>query len=172
MSEVNLYIFITAHGPRKQDGAFAWVLELIRQNGDPDPRTLSGVGVRQMATDRQLVLEAITQALSRMSKPCEVTVILDPAYLAETIPTPWEQGWVDRWEANGWKTAQGQDVKNADLWKSALAVLRNHHAVFTKIRGYNTYKNWALTEIDRALQNNSGVSDDPGSKDKVYKAWR
>ena len=165
MIPVNLYVFISAHGPRKQDGAYGWVLEYIRANGEPDSRTLHGIGIRQQTVDRALVLEAITEALGRLSKPCDVTIFLDPAYLAETIPTPWEQGWVDRWEANGWLTAQGQEVKNADLWKNALAVLRNNHAVFTKIQGYNSYKNWIYSQIDHAVRNSYAVLAESGNSE-------
>ena len=33
-------------------------------------------------------------------------------------------GWLQRWESNGWKSASGGRVRHADLWKRILKWIR------------------------------------------------
>lgn len=161
MREINLYIVITAHGPKKQDGAYGWVLESIRENGEPDPRTKSGIGIRENTIDRDLALEAVAESLGHLNTECLVHIHLDPAYMAKTFPTFWDNGWVSRWEENGWRTAKGDEVKNAHLWKNCLSALRGNSVVYARPSDGNPYKAWILSEINRALRgkiNDSGIS--------------
>lgn len=37
----------------------------------------------------------------------------DSAYVVNSI----NNRWVDKWQMNGWKTTQGDDIKNRDLWE-------------------------------------------------------
>ena len=160
MNRVNLYIGVLSHGVRKQNGAYGWVLESVRENGERDPRTIDNIAVRENVTDRDLVLEAIAESLGRLNTSCEVTVYLDPEYLVEVFPTPWQQGWVDEWEKNGWKTSKGADVKNADLWKKAAPVLRRNFVDYKKTSAMNSYRNWIYSEMKSALRRNYGDCGD------------
>ena len=47
------------------------------------------------------------------SSPMDTVIITDSEYLFNTIT----KRWVDRWQHNGWVTADGSTVKNQDLWE-------------------------------------------------------
>ena len=156
MANIKLYVYIEAHGPKKQHGAFGWVLEYIRPNGDPLTKT--GTGARNDTCDRYLALEAISEAMERLNTACEVEIIMDPVYMAETFPTAWEQGWIDQWRESDWKNAKGKDIYRADLWKRCDAALCNHSVTFKRLYGDNPYKNWIYSEINRVVCSNNNVS--------------
>ena len=47
------------------------------------------------------------------------------------------QGWVYGWQRNGWRTASKDEVKNVDLWKELLSVMRPHNVTFVKVKGHS-----------------------------------
>ena len=149
MKRVNLYIGITAHGPRRQHGAFGWVLELIRDDGTASPHTRNGFGVREDTNDRELTLEALAEALDRFTEPCEINIIFSQKYMAETFPTAWLNGWVDKWKANGWKNSKGQEIARADIWERAEAALCKHQAFFCPPSTHNSFAVWITEEAER-----------------------
>ena len=161
MKEVNLYIGITAHGPRKQDGAYGWVLELVRAGGSP--YTKEGFGVREDVTDRDLALEALAEALEHFTEPCSINILLSPSYMAETFPTPWTEGWVQKWKENGWKNSKGKEIVHADLWEKAEAALRKHEAVFCPKGVKNSYANWISDETKRRTHRILGKKEETGT---------
>ena len=71
-----------------------------------------------------------------------------------------EKGWLEKWNSNGWRTTKGDDVKNADLWKQLLDMLKglktnNFEIKFTKVKGHagNTF-NEIADQAARAQCNN------------------
>lgn len=61
----------------------------------------------------------------------------DSAYVVNSI----NNKWVDKWQMNGWKTTQGDDIKNRDLWeqfvKERKAVRRRGIEVeMIKVKGH------------------------------------
>lgn len=48
----------------------------------------------------------------------DVRIITDSEYLFNAMT----KHWPDRWAHNGWRTAAGEPVKNADLWKQILEI--------------------------------------------------
>ena len=158
--EINLYIAIQAHGPRRRDGTYIWLLERIKENGVPDPRTLHQMGTRENTIDRDLVMEAIVEALDRVREGNEVTIILHPMYLAETIPAPWKNGWVDSWEKSGWKNAKGDEIENAVLWKKCKAALNSKNAIFGQRYAGNAYKDWMISQLKAVSNSKNAICDD------------
>lgn len=149
MKEVNLYITVTAYGPRRQHGAFGWLLELVRDNGTTSPSTRNGFGVRENAYDRVLALEALAEALDHFMEPCVINIIFAQKYMAEVFPAPWENGWVQKWKEDGWKNSKGKEISRADLWKKAELALRKHQAVFKPPNTPNPFAVWLTEEAER-----------------------
>lgn len=52
------------------------------------------------------------------ASPVETVVITDSEYLFNSMT----KEWVSRWLCNGWKTAQGDPVKNQDIWQEVWPV--------------------------------------------------
>ena len=160
---VNLYVTIQTHGPRRQDGSYIWLLERIRENGEPDPRTMQRSGTREDTIDRNLAMEAIVEALDHVKEGNEVQIILCPDYMARAMPAAWANGWVDTWERNGWKTVRGEEVKNAELWKKCTAALRRKNAVFAEKGAANAYKSWMVSELKTVARGKNAACEEQGN---------
>lgn len=107
-------------------------------------------GNEQLTTNNRMELRAVIEAFKRIvgketgrDKPLhEYEIYSDSAYVVNTI----NNGWIETWRANHWKTTKREDVKNRDLWEefselktkvSKLGV----NVVLIKIKGHagNTF---------------------------------
>lgn len=94
-------------------------------------KELSG-GEAETTNNRMELMAAIT-GLSALREPCEVTLYSDSQYLVNAI----RQGWVTKWQKNGWKTASKEPVKNPDLWKRLLELLQVHNVTLIWVKGHD-----------------------------------
>lgn len=96
-------------------------------------------GYNKDTTNNRMELFAAIQALRQLNQPCQVEIYTDSAYVCNAF----EEGWIDSWQNNDWKTASKQKVKNDDLWKMLLIELSKHQYRFFKVKGHsdNEYNN-------------------------------
>lgn len=92
-------------------------------NTDDRHRTFSGG--EKMTTNNRMELKAVIEAYKKaltMKNADEIDFELysDSAYVVNSI----NNGWIDKWRRNNWKTTKNEDVKNRDLWEE-LSYLRN-----------------------------------------------
>jgi ribonuclease HI len=73
-------------------------------------------------TNNRMELTAAVKALEALKEPCEVTLTTDSQYLRKAFT----EGWLDKWQRNGWKTASKDSVKNQDLWEELLVFATKH----------------------------------------------
>jgi len=66
------------------------------------------------------VIEAFKKILSKNLSDVKYELYSDSAYVVNSI----NNGWVDTWQQNNWKTTKNIDVKNRDLWENFI-LLRN-----------------------------------------------
>jgi ribonuclease HI len=92
-------------------------------------KALSG-GEAQTTNNRMELMAAIA-ALEALTRPVEVDLYTDSNYLREGITS-----WIDKWKANGWRTAQKKPVKNADLWQRLDVARQRHDVTFHWVRGH------------------------------------
>lgn len=113
--------------------------EKVLAGGDPD------------TTNNRMEVYAAIAGLAALKERCVVKLYSDSAYLVNAI----EQGWLDGWRRNGWKTSGKQAVKNKDLWERLIELLRAHAVTFVKVKGHadNVYNNrcdeYARAEIGK-----------------------
>lgn len=113
--------------------------EKVLAGGDPD------------TTNNRMEVYAAIAGLAALKERCVVRLYSDSAYLVNAI----EQGWLDGWRRNGWKTSGKQAVKNKDLWERLTELLRAHAVTFVKVKGHadNVYNNrcdeYARAEIGK-----------------------
>ncbi len=113
--------------------------EKVLAGGDPD------------TTNNRMEVYAAIAGLAALKERCVVKLYSDSAYLVNAI----EQGWLDGWRRNGWKTSGKQAVKNMDLWERLTELLRAHAVTFVKVKGHadNVYNNrcdeYARAEIGK-----------------------
>jgi len=80
---------------------------------------------------------ALLQALERCINSDEelIYIISDSEYVVNCV----NKGWYKNWENKGWITAEGEEVKNKDLWEIAsgmLSALEDKEIVVYHIKGH------------------------------------
>ena len=89
-------------------------------------------GAAYCTTNNRMELKAAVEALKALKEPCRVTLYTDSAYLVRAF----NEGWVWKWEKNGWKTAAKKPVENQDLWRELLELVRKHRVRWVKVKGH------------------------------------
>lgn len=82
-------------------------------------------------TNNRMELKAVIEALSILTKSCEVIVHTDSQYVQKGISE-----WIHGWKARGWKTAAKAPVKNVDLWQALDAAQAKHHVQWRWVKGH------------------------------------
>jgi ribonuclease HI len=101
---------------------------LLRMDGVE--KEMSG-GETPTTNNRMEMMGAIC-ALEALTRPSQVKLYTDSQYVQKGI-SEWLPGWIKR----GWKTADKQPVKNADLWQRLDAARKPHKVEFIWVRGHN-----------------------------------
>ena len=89
-------------------------------------------GCEALTTNNRMELMAALQALHALKYPCRVRLRTDSRYLERAF----NQGWLDRWVRNGWKTVAKKPVENRDLWTGLLEQAERHAIRWIKVKGH------------------------------------
>lgn len=82
-------------------------------------------------TNNRMELLAAIRGLQALTRPCQVILVTDSAYVKNGI-TQWIRGW----QRNGWRTADRKPVKNADLWQELIDACAPHRIEWTWVKGH------------------------------------
>lgn len=83
-------------------------------------------------TNQRMELLAAIKALEALNRPCSVALYSDSAYLVNAF----QEGWIERWQKTGWRTAGKKDVENRDLWERLVELARVHSIQWIKVKGH------------------------------------
>lgn len=89
-------------------------------------------GHEQQTTNNRMELRGLLEGLLKLKRPCAVQVITDSQYLRKAFV----DGWLLKWQNNGWKTARGEAVKNKDLWEALMEQAHIHALTFLWVKGH------------------------------------
>ena len=84
-------------------------------------------------TNNVMEITAVIEGLKALKYPCEVQVYSDSAYVVNAFL----QGWIYNWINKNWKLANGNDVKNKELWQELYALTKTHKVTFNKVTGHS-----------------------------------
>jgi ribonuclease HI len=101
---------------------------LLRYNG----RERELTGGETLTTNTRMELMAVLEGLRALKRPVEVVVHTDSAYVQRAF----DDGWLERWQRNGWRTSAKKPVENRDLWEAILEAARPHTVRFERVRGH------------------------------------
>jgi ribonuclease HI len=110
----------------REDGAVVKEREL--QGGEP------------LTTNNRMELLAAISALEALSRPSELTIVTDSAYVKNGVTE-----WIHAWKRKNWRTAGGSPVKNIELWQRLEAAAARHQVTWRWIKGHAGH-----TENERA----------------------
>ena len=89
-------------------------------------------GAQSHATNNQMELKAVIEALKIIKKSHVIEIYTDSKYVMDGITK-----WVNSWQKNNWLTADKKPVKNIDLWKELLDLTSNHQISWHWVRGHS-----------------------------------
>ncbi|MCR5487070.1 MAG: ribonuclease HI [Lachnospiraceae bacterium] len=84
-------------------------------------------------TNNRMEIMGVLRGFKELRKPCRVHVVSDSQYVVNAF----SKGWLENWQAHGWRGSDKKTVKNVDLWQELLAVMEPHEADFSWIRGHD-----------------------------------
>lgn len=104
-------------------------------------------GYEKNATNNMMELKAIICALKHLIKSpfgylesirrpnLKVIIKSDSAYCIRPI----NENWIGMWKLNEWKTSQNKEVKNKELWKELILLLKKAdcNIIFEKVKGHS-----------------------------------
>ena len=103
-------------------------------------------GGEAATTNNRMELMAAISALETLTRPSEITIITDSAYVKNGV-TQWLHGW----KRNGWRTAGRKPVKNVELWQRLDAAQARHRVEWQWIKGHAGHaENERADELARA----------------------
>jgi ribonuclease HI len=76
-------------------------------------------------------LMAAIEALTALKRRCLVELFTDSEYLKKGI-----QSWLPRWKTRGFRTIDGQPVKNQDLWQKLEQAASQHEVEWKWVRAH------------------------------------
>ena len=96
-------------------------------------------GFSAWSTNNQMELMAAIMGLHALNMPCKVKLYSDSAYLCNAF----NNGWLKRWQRNGWVNKKREPVANRELWEQLLKYADIHQIVWNKVKGHsdNIYNN-------------------------------
>lgn len=95
-------------------------------------RRLELSGGYRRTTNNRMELMAVIEGLSALKRRSDVEVFSDSKYVVDAI----NEGWAERWKANGWRRNKRGKALNPDLWDRLLWLLGEHQASLIWIKGH------------------------------------
>lgn len=89
-------------------------------------------GGAALTTNNQMELTAAIEALTALTRPCEIELHTDSNYVKDGLTK-----WIHGWKKNGWRTADKKPVKNAELWQALDAATQRHTINWHWVKGHN-----------------------------------
>ncbi len=127
-------------------GPGGWGVLLIAREGQKVLRERELSGGEADTTNNRMELMAAISALESLSRPSEITIVTDSAYVKNGI-TDWLAGW----KRKGWRISNGKPVKNVDLWQRLDAARERHTVHWHWIKGHAGHpENERADELARA----------------------
>ena len=124
-----LVIIYTDGGCSPNPGLGGWGAVLI----SPAHQTRKELyGSEPDTTNNRMELLAAIMALCELKKPCQVELYTDSQYLKKAFT----DGWLNKWQRNGWQTSNKKPVVNQDLWEELLRLTAVHTVAWKWVKGH------------------------------------
>ena len=137
--EVNIYLEIKTEKKSSRSKAM-YLLEAMK-DGEPlmingEPYVVYEQIEEEHANTTKISMKILVMALSRLTKPCKISVFTEN----ESIYYAIKNGWHLNWKNNNWKNAKGLQIKYVDEWKVIVDILERHEVEVNM--QWHTYRKW------------------------------
>jgi ribonuclease HI len=94
-------------------------------------RALEGSGGEPHTTNNRMEMMAVIAGLRVLRLPLTLELYSDSRYVLDGLSK-----WMPSWRRRSWRTAEGDPVKNQDLWLELDRLLRPHSVSVHWVRGH------------------------------------
>ncbi len=113
----------------------------------------------KLTTNNRMELLAAIKGLEALKYPCNVKLYSDSKYLVDSV----NQGWIVKWQKNGWMRTKSEPAKNVDLFKRLLELIEKHNVEFIWVKGHAGHPmNERCDELGVNAYNGNNLIDDDG----------
>jgi ribonuclease HI len=124
-------------------GPGGWGVLMLAREGGAVVKERMLQGGEALTTNNRMELMAAISALEALTKPSEITVVTDSAYVKDGITQ-----WIHAWKRGNWTK---KNLKNVDLWQRLDAAQARHRVTWTWIKGHAGHpENERADELARA----------------------
>lgn len=124
MKKINIYCDGSSLG---NPGFGGWCAILQYKNVE---KILSGS--ERKATNNQMELKAVLNALGALKESCEINLYTDSKYVCDGI-----NSWLKNWIKNNFKNSQKKPIANINLWKDFINLSKHHKIKAIWVRGHS-----------------------------------
>jgi ribonuclease HI len=110
-------------------GPGGWGVVLQAKDGETVVKERELSGGEPATTNNRMELLAAINALESLTRPTEITVVTDSAYVKDGITK-----WIHSWKRKGWQKKGG--LKNVELWQRLDAAQARHQVRWEWIKGH------------------------------------
>ena len=93
-------------------------------------------GYEEATTNNRMELLAVICGLEALTRPVQVEITTDSTYVMKAFT----ENWLKNWKNRAWKTANGEPVKNKDLWLRLDLALQPHQPSWRWVKGHNGHE--------------------------------
>lgn len=127
-------------------GPGGWGVLLRAMDGERIVKERELQGGEAATTNNRMELMAAISALETLTRPSEITITTDSAYVKNGVSQ-----WIHGWKKNGWRTAGKKPVKNIELWQRLDEARARHKVEWCWIKGHAGHaENERADELARA----------------------
>ena len=127
-------------------GPGGWGVLMLAFDGGTVVKERTLQGGEAHTTNNRMELMAAISALEALTKPSDLTIVTDSAYVKNGVTE-----WIFAWKRKNWRTAGGAAVKNVDLWQRLDSAQSTHRVTWKWIKGHAGHaENERADELARA----------------------
>lgn len=157
--EVNMYTDGSARGNPNGPGGYGTILSYVDSKGEEHIRELSKGFIK--TTNNRMELMGVIAGFEALTKPCDVNVYSDSQYIVKAF----NEGWLIKWQAKGWKRGKNEEVKNIDLWQKLLLLIKIHKVNFIWVKGHDGHpQNERCDKLATTAADGELLIEDVGAK--------
>lgn len=156
MKVVNIYTYSTAKSPKAAQSQCEVVGFVIKYQDDTEHADPPKMKIIKGMTAYQSELYVLERALSRINTMCEVHCYIECEYVAAGF----EQGWLDQWMQNDWKTASDREVSNKKEWQALIALVEEYgHYLVLHVKEDHPYREWLRNNLEKEKKRAHGKNE-------------
>jgi ribonuclease HI len=110
-------------------GPGGWAAIVIPDQGRDAEKLTGG---EPHTTNNRMELTAAIEGLKSLDEPRSVKLHTDSSYVSRAF----NDGWIENWKKNGWRTSSKKPVKNKELWQALDAQNDRHDVEWIWVKGH------------------------------------